>query len=367
MTRLTPRAHFVGYVRDPKGTPPVVSPFLPHPDVVAATLRLLGLPVADDPVANEIMLSDRLGYEPMFMTEFDSLLFPWKVDEQRSDDATIVSVIETQRGTWEKKVSRRLGVWGDEEGFPVKTEADHAKLVSACDGIGDRERELREYFLRWRARVGENGVIVLGHPHVSCLSYQIGLAGMILHWNDFPHTYRVSMEAVCRASLFVMEIALAEGVDFMSDSTFGLEINSPALIEEMDIPYLRRFAAWTHERGGLFWYHNCGHTRPLIRDGTFNRMGADVIETIAPLPCGDNDLAESRRWLDSSICSKGNLNLGILHDGTPDEVTAATRDLVAAVRGYAHIYSTADAVLEGTPPENFIAFLDGIKRFSIHP
>jgi uroporphyrinogen-III decarboxylase len=366
MTMLTPRAHFVGYLRNPKGTAPVVSPFLPHPDVVVAALRLLGLTVVDDPVENEIALSNLLGYQPMFMTEFDSLLFPWKVDEERSDDSTIVSVIGTPRGTWEKKVSRRLGIWGDEEGFPVKTEADHAMLVSVCEGIGERRSELREYFSRWRARVGENGVIVLAHPHISCLSYQIGLAGTILHWNDFPHTYRVSMEAVYRASLVVMEIAMKEGIDFMSDSSFGLEINSPALIEEMDIPWLRRFSAWTHERGGLFWYHNCGHTRSLIREGTFNRIGADIIETIAPPPCGDNDLAESRAWLDSSICSKGNLNLGLLREGTPEDVTAATRDMAAAVRGYAHIYSTADAVLEGTPPQNFIAFVDAIKRFTAH-
>ncbi len=31
--------------------------------------------------------------------------------------------------------------------------------------------------------------------------------------------------------------------------------------------------------------------------------------------------------------------------------------MVSAVRGYAHIHSTADAVLTGTPPENFVAFV----------
>ena len=125
----------------------------------------------------------------------------------------------------------------------------------------------------------------------------------------------------------------------------------------MDLPYIRRFAAWTHDRGGLFWYHNCGFTRQLILDGTFNTLGADVIETIAPPPEGDNDLAESRRALDPGICTKGNLNLRILRDGTPDEIVAATRGIVAAVRGIPHVFSTADGVLPGTPPENFITFV----------
>ncbi len=46
-----------------------------------------------------------------------------------------------------------------------------------------------------------------------------------------------------------------------------------------------------------------------------------------------------------------------MRDGTPDQVTEATRQIVEAVRGYPHIFSTADAVLPNTPAENFIAFV----------
>jgi uroporphyrinogen-III decarboxylase len=38
-------------------------------------------------------------------------------------------------------------------------------------------------------------------------------------------------------------------------------------------------------------------------------------------------------------------------------VERATRDLVEAVHGWRHVISTADAVLPGTPPENFVAFV----------
>jgi uroporphyrinogen-III decarboxylase len=131
----------------------------------------------------------------------------------------------------------------------------------------------------------------------------------------------------------------------------------------MDLPYIRRFSEWTHDRGGLFWYHNCGFTRRLILDGTFNQMDADVIETIAPPPEGDNtSLAESRRALDRSICTKGNFSLGLLRDGTPGQIRQAARQMVSAVRGEKHILSTADAVLEGTPPENFVAFIETIQE-----
>ena len=52
----------------------------------------------------------------------------------------------------------------------------------------------------------------------------------------------------------------------------------------------------------------------------------------------------------------------LLRDGSVDEVEAATREMVRAVRGYHHIRSTADAVLTGTPPENMVAFVRAARE-----
>ena len=354
---MTPRARFLAYVRDPHASRGVVSPFLPHPSVVASSLAALGLPAEEDAVRNEIRLARALDYEPMFMTECTSLIFNWRIDESRSGTERALRVIETARGKWTRSSPRTDVPWSDQSECPVRTVEDHAMLCAACAQVGEREAEIRDYFRRWRSAVGEEGVIVLGHPHPSWLGYQINPSDIFFQWRDWPDVYRRSMEALSEASLLVMGAAMAEGIDFMSDSSYGLEMTSPALFAAMDIPWIRRFADWTHGRGGLFWYHNCGHTRRLILDGTFNTLGADVIETVAPPPEGDNELAESRRALDPRICSKGNLNLRLLRDGTPEEIAAGVRAMARAVRGSAHILSTADAVLEGTPPENFIAFV----------
>jgi hypothetical protein len=358
----TPRQRFLSFVRDPRASAPVVSPFLPHTSVIRSTLAWLGLPAASDDVLNEIALARTLGYEPMFMTECAGLIFDWEIDESRSDDVTAVRVLATSKGEWTRVAPRKEIPWSDESGCPVRTPEDHAMLVAVCEEIGGREEKIRRYFRRWRTTVGEEGVIVIGHPHPSWLGYQINPSSVFLQWSDFPEVYGKSMEAIFQASLVVMGIAMEEGIDFMSDSSYGLEMTSPALFRAMDLPYIRRFADWTHERGGLFWYHNCGHTSRLIRDGTFNALGADVIETIAPPPEGDNDLAESRRSLDRRICSKGNLNLRVLRDGSPEDVIGEARSIAGAVRGYPHIYSTADAVLPGTPPENFVALVRGLRE-----
>jgi hypothetical protein len=358
----SPRRRFLSYVRDPGSSGPVISPFLPHPDVIRDTLALLHLPVGEDPVGNEICLSQQLGYEPMFMTDFPELIFNWATDESRSTSERAFRTIKTHKGEWVWIAPRADIPWSDESACPVETVRDHEMLAAVCEQVEDRAAEIRSYFRAWRRRVADDGVIVIGHPHPSWLGFQINPSRIFYQWNDWQDVFRRSMEALYEASLFVMSIALQEGIDFMSDSSYGLEMTSPELFHAMDLPYIRRFAEWTHQHNGLFWYHNCGFTSRLIRDGVFNQLGADVIETIAPPPEGDNDLAESRRHIDARVCTKGNLNLRLLRDGDPGEISQHAGKIVSDVRGYAHIFSTADAVLQGTRPENFIAFVEGVKK-----
>lgn len=358
----TQRQRFLSYVRDPKGNRPVVSPFLPNADTIRCSLQRLGLPVADDPVQNEIVLSQVLDYEPMFMPDLSGLIFPWHKEGPPSQQGYDTFVLETALGTWTRSMRASEVLWDELSGCPVRTEQDHAFFVSACEGVEKREDAIRAYYRAWRRQVGEAGVLVIGHPHPSWLGYQISPQQIFYHWQDYRHAFTRSMEALYEASLFVMQIALEEGVDFMSDSSYGLEMTSPALFREMDLPYIQRFSQWTHDRGGLFWYHNCGYTRTLIHNGDFNRLGADVIETIAPPPEGDNNLPESRRKLDRSICSKGNLNLQTLRQGDAVRLKKEIKEMVAAVGDYPHIFSTADAVLPGTSADNFILFVSELRE-----
>lgn len=351
----TPRQRLLSYVRQPQGQRPIVSPFLPAPDVIEATLVHLGLEVTEDRVENEIRLAGALDYEPMFMTGCTGLIFPWRLDENRSDDTTQVHVIDTPDGPWEMRVSNGLGPWADESAFPVQTCADHEKLQLVCQQIEGREAQIRAEYRQWRQRVGEGGVIVIGHPNPSWLAMQIGQASMILHWCDHNEAYRRSMDAIFQASLFVFEIAMEEGIDFMSASGMGMEMTSPSLFREMDVPILRAYTDWVHQRDGLFWYHNCGMIRELVGEGLIDQTRTDVFETMAPPPTGDLDLADGRRRIDPAICTKGNFDLGLLRYGTPGEIEVATREMVLATRGYAHIHSTSDGVFSGTPPENMIA------------
>ncbi len=353
----TARRRFLDYVRAPRDHRPLVSPFLPKPDVVEAALRHLGLPVIGDAIADEIALSRALDYEPMFMVGCTQFIFPWEPDEQASDARTVLYVLPTSAGTWTHRLPRGRGMGTTEASFPVQGAADHAFFQAACRDVEGRGAAVRAFFRQWRRQVADDGVIVIGHVNPYWLAQQVGQATLFLHWHDLEETYRRSMAAVYEASLFIFAIAMEEGFDFMSASGLGLEMTSPGLFAAMDVPCLRDYTRWTHDRGGLFWYHNCGRTRHFFESGQFDVFAADVIETVAPPPAGDNDLAAARRWLRPGSCSKGNLDLGLLRDGAPEQVVAATRAVVEATRGAPHIHSTADAVLPGTPPENLLAHL----------
>ncbi len=353
-----PRKIFLDYVKGESDKPFIVSPFLPHYPVIESVMKKFNMPLTGDFILDEIALSKQMNYIPMFMTDLTGLIFKWEPDENLSNEEVAVSVIHTKKGDWLRKDHKSDIKWSNEEGCPVKTEEDHRMVTAVCDEIQSKENEIREYFRNWRKKVGDDGVIVIGHPHPSWLAYQINPQDIYIHWMDFQEAFQESMDSIYRASIFIMGIAVEEGIDFMSDSSYGLEMTSPQLFEEMDLPYIKAFADWTHGHKSLFWYHNCGLTKKMIMKGDFNRLGADVIETVSPPPAGDNDLAESRKYLDKSICSKGNLDLVLLRDGKVEDVIQATRNIVRAVKGYKHIVSTADAVLPGTPVENYIGFIE---------
>ena len=113
----SPRSRFLNYVRRVPGAAPVVSPFLPKPELLVKTLRYLNLPAGEDPVENEIRLSRALSYEPMLMTDLGGLIFP--------PDANLLN-------------------------GQVQSEAGLIRLISLCERVGNKEHAIHGYYREWR-------------------------------------------------------------------------------------------------------------------------------------------------------------------------------------------------------------------------
>ena len=82
----SPRSRFLDKVRHLPGAAPIVSPFLPKPELLEKALRHLHLPVRQEPVADEIRLARALNYEPMFKTDLGGLIFPQASPAQTEED-----------------------------------------------------------------------------------------------------------------------------------------------------------------------------------------------------------------------------------------------------------------------------------------
>ena len=117
--------------------------------------------------------------------------------------------------------------------------------------------------------------------------------------DDYREAFKRSEEAIYHAALFVFQVAMREGIDFMSESCYGMEMNSPARFDEDDLPYLRGFAHWTRRRGGLFWYHNCGFTRKMIADGTIDQTALGNLAQVSesPVVLTQDQLAAGQEYL----------------------------------------------------------------------
>ncbi len=212
--------------------------------------------------------------------------------------------------------------------------------------------------------VGERGLVYVG---VSMPFEMFGLyreEHLIYHCFDHPQEWRRLSDTIFEVTCGLIELYLRAGVSAIFFGSYGTEFISPALFEREYLPYLEACQDLIHRNGGFSYVHTCSKQKRFIASGYYNRFGPDLFETLAPPPTGDIDnLAETRRHLSPGICTKGNIDLGLLRNGSAEEVADATRAILDATRGYRHIVGTADAVLPGTPMENIRSMVKTAKEW----
>ena len=213
-------------------------------------------------------------------------------------------------------------------------------------------------------KVGERGLVYEG---VSMPFEMFGLyreESLIYHYFDHRREWRRVSDTIFEATCQLIEIYLRAGVSAIFFGPYGTEFISPAIFEEEYLSYLKAYHDVIHRHGGFSYVHSCSKQKEFIARGYYNHFEPDLFETLAPPPTGDiDDLAEARRHLSPRICTKGNIDLGLLWSGSPAEVSSVTRAVLDATRGYRHIVGTADAVLPGTPIENIQAMVTAAKAW----
>ena len=134
---------------------------------------------------------------------------------------------------------------------------------------------------------------------------------------------------------------------------------SPAMIEQVSAPYIKRFCAFVHENSDLkVFLHSCGSVRALIP--MFIDCGIDILNPVQ-ISAANMDPAELVSEFGGKIvfwgggCDTQNV-LGVK---TPAEVADHVRGLMSIwkqTNGF--VFNQVHNVMGDVPPENVVAMLD---------
>ena len=93
-------------------------------------------------------------------------------------------------------------------------------------------------------------------------------------------------------------------------------------------------------------------------------MGIDLFETLSPPPVGNiSDLAHAREILDPQICTRGNIGLDLLLNGTVEEIEAATIKIIEATEHHKHMVAASDYLFYDIGLDNVKTVVRTVKNY----
>lgn len=174
---------------------------------------------------------------------------------------------------------------------------------------------------------------------------------------------KVIFDAIDFCRRVCLQFALLQKEAGAHITSIGDALAGPNLIS----PDMYREFAWGPERELIeevqtehnfpFSLHICGNTNTIIED--MGRTGARVIEIDWQL-----DMRHAREVLPANTVLMGNIDPSFpLVTGTPSDVEAAVRGVIAATRGRGLWMSSGCAMGRNTPHENVVAMIEATRRY----
>lgn len=220
---------------------------------------------------------------------------------------------------------------------------------------------MRHTAARWKQQIGNLGINA-PWGWAGVFNYAADLMGME-QLMMAPYTeedlYRALMDTLTR-QMIAYNIPLVEG----GSDAIGIQGHianagsvSADYFMEFVFPYEQRLIHGIHEAGAFSIYHNCGRAKAFY--SIYGDLGMSLWETVSPPPQGDNDLALAKAAIGDRICLLGNLDqIRFLKSATPEEVDAATREIVRIGKpGGRYLFAASDFLERNTPIQNVMAML----------
>ena len=170
-----------------------------------------------------------------------------------------------------------------------------------------------------------------------------------------------ALMARCAEYAVAYASALADaGADMLSGGDSPAGLIGPRLYREVALPLEHRVVAALKSRVSVpVSLHICGNATPILTD--MAASGADVLESDHQV-----EIATACRMLGPRIGIWGNLDpVGLLVQGTPDQIRQATIDLIETANACGHkrlVVSSGCTLAPDTPSANLHAMLDAVRN-----
>jgi uroporphyrinogen decarboxylase len=237
---------------------------------------------------------------------------------------------------------------------PVRSMADVERLAAEPDP--DRFRHILDLLARVKAELhGELPVIVFAGAPFTLATYCIGTGKDIAATRKFaaeePRTWEALLQSIGTATVHFLNALTAAGADAyqLFDSWAGsLE---PAEYSRWATPYHRAVFKLVNGTPGILFVKECPYLDEMAQ------TGAAVVSLGVR-----HDLADARRRY-PNLVFQGNVSDELMRTGTPEQVTAATRECLQAGGGQRHIVNLSHGMDRDAPVANFEAYVRAAKEF----
>lgn len=187
---------------------------------------------------------------------------------------------------------------------------------------------------------------------------------LLLH-TDYPKRCKKMMDKIVKIDKKLFKKVAEGGADFIFLGAPAAEMLSPAIYEKMIVPYSQIVTKAAHDCGLMVYSHICSPIEPFLSMGFYNQMGIDLFETLSSPPVGNiKSLSDALSKIDTSICTRGNIGLDILLNGSIDDVKRKTLDVLEAAEGRKHIVAASDYLFYDIKEENVKAMADAVMEFN---
>ena len=240
-----------------------------------------------------------------------------------------------------------------------------------CKSVGDVEALLAipyvrprvdvEAFLGHRARVGENGMAVIGVSNGLC--YPNDMLGTELAsylWATQPEVIACMVQVAADRLYSLLEEACAAGVDCVRivGGEYATQLMGPSAWRELVAPLDARLVEMIHAHGAIAHYHNHGNMRRFV--GQIADLGIDSLDPIEQPPYGDMTMEDAFQQVGERVCLVGGLDdMEILETRPLDEVRPQAAALIGRVgrRGWM-LAGTSSGIYTERAARAFIALAE---------